>query len=57
MLRWQKENSVPIEKAAKMSEEELKGKIVTGIFVDRDRPEYNEQYDAVRQRAQKGGRA
>jgi 2-oxoglutarate/2-oxoacid ferredoxin oxidoreductase subunit beta len=56
MLRWQKENAIPIEQAAGMSEEALKGKIVTGIFVDRNRPEYNEQYDQVRQRAQKGGR-
>ena len=41
----------------KMSPEELDGKIVTGIFVDRNRPEYNEQYDQIRQRAQsKGGR-
>jgi len=57
MLRWQKENAVSIEDAATMSEEALKGKIVTGVFVDRDRPEYNDQYDFVRQRAQKGGRA
>lgn len=57
MLRWQKENAVSIEDAATMSEEALKGKIVTGVFIDRDRPEYNDQYDHVRQRAQKGGRA
>lgn len=56
MLRWQKENAVPIKKAAGMSEEELKGKIVTGVFMDRNRPEYSAEYDKVRQRAQKGGR-
>jgi 2-oxoglutarate/2-oxoacid ferredoxin oxidoreductase subunit beta len=58
MLRWQKENAISVEEAAGMSEEALRGKVVTGVFVDRDRPEYNEQYDAIRQRAQgKGGRA
>jgi len=51
MLRWQKENSVPIEKAAKMSEEELKGKIVTGFR--RPRQTDKRQYDAVRQRLKK----
>ena len=55
MLKWQKENSVSIKKAAHMSEESLRGKIVTGILVDRIEPEYNAAYAKVRQRAQKGG--
>ena len=57
MLRWQKENSVPIEKAAHMTEESLRGKIVTGILVERIEPEYSAAYDKVRRRAQKGGQA
>jgi 2-oxoglutarate/2-oxoacid ferredoxin oxidoreductase subunit beta len=57
MLRWQKENAISVAEAAGMTEEALQGKIVTGVFIDRDRPEYNVQYDLVRQRAQKGGQA
>ncbi len=57
MLRWQKENAVSIEEAAGMTEESLTGKIVTGVFMDQNRPEYNTEYDKVRQRAQKGDRA
>jgi 2-oxoglutarate ferredoxin oxidoreductase subunit beta len=56
MLLWQKENAVPVEKAAKMTEESLRGKIVTGIFADRNRPEYSAEYDKIRQRAQKENR-
>jgi 2-oxoglutarate/2-oxoacid ferredoxin oxidoreductase subunit beta len=56
MLRWQKENAVSVEEAAGMTEESLMGKIVTGVFIDRNRPEYNTEYDKVRQRAQKGDR-
>jgi 2-oxoglutarate ferredoxin oxidoreductase subunit beta len=37
MLRWFKENSVPVEQAGKYSEEELTGKIVVGEFVERRR--------------------
>ena len=54
MLRWQKENTIAIERADGMPEEELRGKIVTGIFVDRNRPEYGPEYEKVRRRAQKG---
>jgi 2-oxoglutarate ferredoxin oxidoreductase subunit beta len=54
MLRWQKENSVPIEKAAQMPEEALQGKIMTGILIDRIEPEYSAEYEKVRERAQKG---
>ena len=44
MLKWQKENSIPVEKAKEMKPEELEGKIVTGIFVQEQRPEYVEDY-------------
>jgi 2-oxoglutarate/2-oxoacid ferredoxin oxidoreductase subunit beta len=57
MLRWQKENSIPIEKAATMPKEELEDKIVTGIFIDRIKPEFSAEYEKVRQRAQGGGKA
>jgi len=39
-----REDSVPVKKAATMSEEELDGKIVTGILTDVDKPEYTAEY-------------
>ena len=51
MLQWQKENSVPVKLAEKMSPEELQGKIVTGIFRDERFPEYTEEYDKIIERA------
>lgn len=44
MLRWQKENSVSVTAAAKMSPEELAGKIVIGELVNKQEPEYVEEY-------------
>ncbi|MBI4721686.1 MAG: 2-oxoacid:ferredoxin oxidoreductase subunit beta [Candidatus Stahlbacteria bacterium] len=41
-LKTYKESSIPFSRAEKMSEKELKGKIVIGKFVDRDRPEFTE---------------
>lgn len=52
MMRALKDNSVPLAAAAKMTQEELKGKIVRGILVDRDLPEYTAEYDKVIARAQ-----
>ena len=47
MLQCQKDETVPVRKAERMTEEELDGKIVTGIFVDRQRPEAREQYQKL----------
>jgi 2-oxoglutarate ferredoxin oxidoreductase subunit beta len=51
MMRWQRDNAVPVEKAKKMSPEEMEGKFEVGILVDREAPSYLEEYDKVRQRA------
>ncbi len=51
MLKWQRDNSIPVDKAAKMSPEELEGKIITGILVDKELPVYEEEYEKVRERA------
>ena len=51
MLKWQRDNSIPVEKAAKMSPEELEDKIITGILVDKELPIYEEEYEKVRERA------
>jgi len=47
MLLWQKENSVDVAKAAKMSPEELEGKIVTGVLHHERRPEYAARYQEL----------
>ena len=44
MLRWYKENSIAVEKAKTMSEQEKKGKIVIGVLEDRERPEFCDEY-------------
>jgi len=36
-----------------MKPEELEGKIITGIFVNRDLPEFCEEYDRLIEKAQK----
>ncbi len=47
MLKWQKEVAVDKTKAEKMSPEELEGRIVTGILLEKELPEYCEQYDKI----------
>ena len=39
--------TVPVEKAAKMTEEELEGKFVTGVLVDRQREDYYTRYKQI----------
>ncbi len=52
MMRRLKENSITLKQAEKLSEEERRGKIARGVFVDRDMPEYTQLYAQVIQRAQ-----
>jgi len=51
MMKWQRDNAVPVEKARKMSPEEMEGKFEIGILVDREAPNYLEEYEKVRQKA------
>ena len=53
MLQWQKENTVNIKAAEKKSAEELDGKILTGVFVDIEKPEYVESYMKMMEKVQK----
>ena len=39
--------TVPVEKAAKMTEEELEGKFVTGVLVNRQREDYYTRYQQI----------
>jgi 2-oxoglutarate ferredoxin oxidoreductase subunit beta len=51
MMKWQRDSAVPVEKARHMSPEEMKDKFEIGILVDREAPNYLEEYNKVRQRA------
>ncbi len=57
MMRRLKEQSVTLKQAQKMSEEDRTSKIVRGVFVDRDIPEYTQLYDQIIERAQAGTRS
>ena len=53
MLKAQCENSISVEESHKMKPEELEDKIITGVFVNKDIPEFCEEYDRLIERAQK----
>ena len=57
MLRWQEEHALDLEEAEEISEEEIKGKFLTGVMVDEDRPEYCEEYERLVNRVQGNGDA
>ena len=52
MLKWQRDNAIPLEKVgdrwssdeASMFKEDLGGKFLTGVFVDRETPEFVSEY-------------
>ena len=52
-MKWLKDHAVNVEKAARMSDEEVKGKFRIGVLADRDIPDYQSEYEHVRQRARK----
>lgn len=47
MIKQLKEISVSVEKAASMNPDELKDKLITGILVDRELPEYTANYQKL----------
>ncbi len=48
MMTWQKEHAVAVDKAAGMTDEELKDKFKIGVLVDRELPVFHEEYEKVR---------
>ena len=56
-MRWIKDNTIDVQKAAKMAKEELEGKLVTGVLADVEKPEYTESYEALIQTLQSEGGA
>jgi 2-oxoglutarate ferredoxin oxidoreductase subunit beta len=54
MLRYFKEHAVAIDRAAKMSKEEMNGRFTIGVLADVDKPNYTEEYQKIRDRALQG---
>jgi len=52
MMKRLKEIAVPVAAAAKMTAEQLEGKVLTGVLYKEDKPEYCEQYAKVIAKAQ-----
>ncbi len=50
MMKWQRDNSITVEKARELGEDELKGRIAIGVLVDRERPTYHEEYEKLFQK-------
>jgi len=47
MMKVLKDTAVPVAAAAKMTAEQLEGKILTGVLYQENKPEYCEQYAKV----------
>ncbi len=52
MMQHLKDASIPVERARGLPPEQLTGKIIRGVLVDRDIPEYTERYQRVIEMAQ-----
>jgi len=52
MMEEMRDNSVTVTRAAKMSPEELSGKIVRGVLAEREAPEYTDLYRELCERVQ-----
>ena len=50
MMKWQRDNAVPVAKAAQMAPEDLEGKLVYGVLSVSERPEYTRQYQNIIER-------
>lgn len=53
MLNWLKDKAISIERAKNLSEEELSGAIVTGVFADKKGHSFLSRYNEIQARAKK----
>lgn len=53
LIRWLKENSIPLSKAKNMKPEEIKDKIIVGEFVEKIEPEYTEKVFEIIEKGEK----
>ena len=44
MMMWQKENCIHLDRIKGLDEQERRGKIAIGIFTDKNKPSYSEEY-------------
>ena len=51
MMEWMRDHAVSVEKAEKMTSEDLEDKFTIGILADEEKPIYTEEYDKIRERA------
>jgi 2-oxoglutarate ferredoxin oxidoreductase subunit beta len=54
MLKWQRDHAIPVEKAQKMTPDDMAGKFEMGILVNREAPTYHEEYLKLREKAKEG---
>ena len=54
MMKWQRDNAVMAEKAAGMTEEEKRGKLVIGVLSRSDYPEFTAEYQKIIDRLAEG---
>ncbi len=47
MLKWQRDHTIGLKAAEKLSPEELAGKTTTGVLFSRGRPEYCHEYERI----------
>ena len=52
MMKWQEEHAMELEDAKELTEQEIKERFLTGVFVDEERPEYCEEYTRLVNRVQ-----
>jgi 2-oxoglutarate/2-oxoacid ferredoxin oxidoreductase subunit beta len=51
MLRWLESRAVAVDRYRELPEDERRGRFPVGVLVDRDEPDFNTRYDAIRARA------
>jgi 2-oxoglutarate/2-oxoacid ferredoxin oxidoreductase subunit beta len=54
MIKWIRENSISLSKANRMRPADIEGKIITGIFAEKNEPECTDEYEKIRQKARAG---
>jgi len=47
MLKWQRDETIGVKAAEKLSPQELEGKTVTGVLFSQRRPEYCQEYEKI----------
>ena len=52
MMKWQEEHAMELEDAEGLTEQEIKERFLTGVFVDEEKPEYCEEYTRLVNRVQ-----